>query len=167
MHTTTITGNLTHDPDGLRHVGDAAVLNLNVAVNRREKVKGEWQDGEPSFYRLNIWRDLAVNAAESLRKGQEVIVVGTVKTRSWEQDGQRRSAQEIDVDAIGPNLRFQTAQSQKVQKNSGGASTTGGFASTSGTGSGWGNDQPQDPWGAQENSGGGSWGTPNDGPAPF
>lgn len=164
MHQVVITGNLTHDPDGLRHVGDAAVLNLNVAVNRREKVKGEWQDGEPTFCRLNIWRDLAVNAAESLRRGQEVVVVGTAKTRSWDQDGQRRSAQEIDVDAIGPNLRFQTTTAQKVQKNTGGASTTAGFA---GTGGGWGNAQPaQDPWGGAPASGG-SWGTPDSDDPPF
>lgn len=161
MHTTTITGNITKDPEGLRHVGDAPVLNLNVAVNRREKVKGEWQDGEPTFYRLNIWRDLAVNAADSLRKGQEVIVVGTVKTHSWDQDGQRRSAQEIDVDAIGPNLRFQTTTAQKVHKNSGGQSAGGAGAG------GWGNDQPpQDPWGGAPASGG-SWGTPQDNEPPF
>lgn len=159
MHTTTITANLTHDPDELRHVGDAAVLNLNVAVNRREKVRGEWQDGEPTFYRLNLWRDLAINASDSLRKGQEVIVVGTVKTRTWEKDGQKRSSQEIDVEAIGPNLRFQTTTAQKAPKNGGGQrAQSNGFAQA---------EQPaQDPW-AQPSGGGGSWGTPDDGAAPF
>ncbi|KUG58951.1 single-stranded DNA-binding protein [Nesterenkonia jeotgali] len=157
MHTTVITANLTHDPDGLRHVGDAAVLNLNVAVNRREKVRGEWQDGEPTFYRLNLWRELAINAAESLRKGQEVLVMGTAKTRSWEQDGQKRSAQEIDVDAIGPNLKFQTTTAQRVQKDGAQRSQSSGFPATA---------APQDPWGGSS-SGGGSWGAPGAGPAPF
>lgn len=117
-HQTTIEGNLTHDPDEVRYAGDTPVLNVSVAVNSREKVNGQWQDGEPTFYRVALWRDLALNGAETLRKGMNVLITGQVKTRAYEKDGDKRTSLEMNADAIGPSLRFQTAQVQKVQKGS-------------------------------------------------
>lgn len=115
-HQTQIEGNLTHDPDEVRYAGDTPVLNVSVAVNSREKVNGQWQDGEPTFYRVALWRDLALNSAETLRKGMSVLITGQVKTRAYEKDGEKRTSLEMNADAIGPSLRFQTAQVQRVQK---------------------------------------------------
>lgn len=159
-HQTLIEGNLTADPDQIRYAGDVPVLNINVAVNSREKVNGQWGDGEPTFYRVAIWRDQAVNAAESLRKGTSVMVYGTVKSKSWEKDGQRRTSLEMEAIVIGPSLRWQTAQVARAGKaSSGQRAQTNGFAQA---------EQPaQDPWGGQPSGGGGSWGTPADGAAPF
>ena len=116
-HQIIIEGNLTHDPDQVRYVGDTPVLNISVAVNSREKVDGQWKDGEPTFYRVALWRDLALNGAETLRKGMSVIVSGRVKTRAYEKDGEKRTSMELDADAIGPSLRFQVAQVTRAQKN--------------------------------------------------
>lgn len=164
MSSITVIGNLTADPDQIRYAGETPVLNANLAENNRVKVNGQWQDGEPTFYRLNIWRQNAVNAAETLRKGLEVIVVGTQKTTAWtDKEGQKRTNLEIDVDYIGPSLRFQTAQVAKVQK--GQAQQGGGF------GGGQAQQPAADPWGQQPGgwggapSGGNDWGTPSGQPA--
>ncbi|GAA1450378.1 single-stranded DNA-binding protein [Nesterenkonia lacusekhoensis] len=166
MSIITVVGNLTADPDQLRYAGETPVLNANLAENNRVKVNGQWQDGEPTFYRLNIWRQNAVNAAETLRKGLEVIVVGTQKTTAWtDREGQKRTNLEIDVDYIGPSLRFQTAQVAKVQK--GQAQQGGGFGGGQAQQSGWGAQQPAaDPWGGAA-AGGGSWDTPGSSEPPF
>lgn len=167
-HQTLIEGNLTADPDQIRYAGDVPVLNINVAVNSREKFNGQWQDGEPTFYRVAIWRDQAVNAAESLRKGTSVMVYGTVKSKSWEKDGQRRTSLEMEAIVIGPSLRWQTAQVARVNRKQDGGQSGGFGGSAGGAGAGgWGNDQPaQDPWGGQP-SGGGSWGAPQDNNPPY
>ncbi|MGH2724321.1 MAG: single-stranded DNA-binding protein [Actinomycetota bacterium] len=116
-----IVGNLTDDPELRYTPNGAAVANFRVAVNRRYKDQsGEWKDGETSFFRVNAWRSLGENAAESLTRGSRVVVVGRLRSRSWEtQEGETRSAVEIEADELGPSLRWATAKVEKTQRSSG------------------------------------------------
>lgn len=118
--TVTIAGNLTQDPELRYTPNGAAVVKLNVAVNRRYKDEsGQWQDGEASFFKVNAWRGLAENCAESLQKGARVIVTGRLQQRSWEtSEGDKRYAIEIEADEVGPSLRWATAQ---VERQRGGS----------------------------------------------
>jgi single-strand DNA-binding protein len=118
----TIVGNLTDDPELRYTPNGAAVANVRVAVNRRiPDGAGGWKDAETSFFRVNAWRTLAENAAESLTRGTRVVVTGRLRSRSWEnQEGETRSAVEIEADEIGPSLRWATAKVEK-QSRSGGA----------------------------------------------
>lgn len=100
----TITGNLTADPE-LRYVGDNAVAQFSVASTASKKVGDEWVDEETVFLRVSAWRQLGEGAAETLRKGDSVIVTGKLKQRSFEKDGQKRSVFEIDADNIGKSVR--------------------------------------------------------------
>lgn len=121
-NTVTMIGNLTDDPE-LRYTPQgAAVANFRIAVNHRFKdAAGNWQDGETSYFRINCWRQLAENIAESLTRGSRVIVTGRLKMRSWEtQEGEKRSVVEIEADEIGPSLRFATAKVEKVARGGGG-----------------------------------------------
>ena len=131
--TVTIIGALGGDPE-LRFVPNgAAVANFNVAVTERIKDGEQWKDGITTWYRCNIWRDYAEHVAESLKKGDQVIVTGRIKNRPYDKDGQQRLSLEIDVDEVGPTLRFATASVQKAGR-SGGGNGNGAPAS--------------DPWGA-------------------
>jgi single-strand DNA-binding protein len=115
----TIVGNLTADPELRFTQNGHAVANLTVAETPRQLVRGEWQDGEPLFMRCTIWREMAENAAESLRRGMSVIVQGRLKQRNFEtREGQKRSVIELEVDAIGPNLRWQSATVAKTSRGS-------------------------------------------------
>jgi single-strand DNA-binding protein len=116
-----IVGNLTDDPELRYTPNGAAVANFRVAVNRRYKDQsGEWKDGETSFFRVNAWRSLGENAAESLTRGSRVVVVGRLRARSWEtQEGETRSTVEIEADELGPSLRWATAKVEKTQRSSG------------------------------------------------
>jgi len=116
-----IVGNLTDDPELRYTPNGAAVANFSVAVNKRYKDEsGQWVDGETSFFRVNCWRTMAENAAESLTRGTRVVVAGRLRQRSWEsQDGDKRTAIEIEADEIGPSLKWATA---KVEKTSRGGS---------------------------------------------
>jgi len=128
-----IVGNLTDDPELRYTPNGAAVCKFRVAVNRRFKDEsGNWKDGETSYFSVNAWRSLGENVAESLTRGTRVLVAGRLQWRSWEtQDGEKRTAVEIEADEIGPSLRWATA---KVEKTSRGGSdwsdrvsvTTGG-----------------------------------------
>jgi single-strand DNA-binding protein len=117
-----IVGNLTDDPELRYTPAGAAVANFRVAVNRRTRDEsGQWKDGETSFFRVNAWRSLAENVAESLTRGSRVVVTGRLRSRSWEtQEGETRSAVEIEADEIGPSLRWATAKVEKTQRSSGG-----------------------------------------------
>lgn len=121
-NTVTMVGNLTDDPE-LRYTPQgAAVANFRIAVNHRFKDQaGNWQDGETSYFRVNCWRQLAENIAESLTRGTRVVVTGRLKMRQWEtQEGEKRSVVEIEADEIGPSLRFATAKVERTSKGSGG-----------------------------------------------
>ena len=103
----TINGNLTADPE-VRYVGansDIAAGQFSVASTPREKKNGEWVDGETVFLRVNVWRELAEGAVDALRKGDNVIVTGRLKQRSFEKDGEKRTVFEIDGDFVGKSVR--------------------------------------------------------------
>ncbi|GAB2702506.1 single-strand DNA-binding protein [Microbacterium marinum] len=113
----TVVGNLTADPE-LRHTQNGlAVAGFTVASTPRalDRQSGEWKDGEALFIRCSAWRELGENVAGSLRKGMRVIVTGRLKIRSYsDEHGNPRSSTEIEVDEIGPSLRYATANVQRV-----------------------------------------------------
>ena len=159
----TVIGNLTADPELRFTPAGAAVANFTVASTPRtfDRNSNEWKDGEALFLRCNIWREAAENVAESLTRGSRVIVSGRLKQRSYEtREGEKRTVVELEVDEIGPSLRYATAKVNKANRGGGGG---GGYsASGSGgggygaSGSGGGRPQPSggdDPWGSAPQSG--------------
>jgi single-strand DNA-binding protein len=126
----TVVGNLTADPELRFTPSGAAVTNFTVASTPRtfDRNSNEWKDGEALFLRCNIWRQAAENVAESLTRGARVLVTGRLKQRSFEtREGEKRTVIEMDVDEIGPSLRWATA---KVNRASRGSSSGNGFGST-------------------------------------
>ena len=123
---TTITGNLTREPE-IRYTKEGqATTQLGVAVTRRwqDRTTAEWQEAT-SFFDVVCWRDLAENVALSLTKGMRVVVSGRLEQRSWEtEDGEHRSKVEIVADEIGPSLRFATADVHRIERRKG-AETSG------------------------------------------
>ena len=120
----TLIGNLTDDPELKITSGGAAVANFRLAVTPRVRDDDGWRDGETSFFRVNAWRDLAENVADSLGKGARTVVVGRLRSRSWETpEGEKRSVVEVEADEVAPSLRFATA---KVTRTSDRANTANG-----------------------------------------
>jgi single-strand DNA-binding protein len=117
----TIVGNLTDDPELRYTPNGAAVANFRVAVNRRYRDQsGEWKDGETSYFKVNAWRSLAENVAESLTRGSRAVVIGRLRHRTWETpEGENRSVVEIEADEIGPSLRWATAKVEKQTRGGG------------------------------------------------
>jgi single-strand DNA-binding protein len=116
----TVVGNITADPELRFTQSGAAVANFTVVKNNRTKQGDQWVDGEPDFYRVNVWRTLAENVSESLRKGDRVIVSGKLQSRSYEtREGEKRTSWEITADAVGPDLRWATAQVRKADRQGG------------------------------------------------
>lgn len=116
--TITVVGNLTADPE-LRFISSgAAVANFTVASTPRvfNRQTNQWDDGQTLFLRCSLWRDAAENVTESLTKGMRVIVVGRLVSRSWEANGETRTALEVQVDEIGPSLRHATAKVTRNQR---------------------------------------------------
>jgi single-strand DNA-binding protein len=124
----TLVGNITDDPELRFTPGGAAVANFTVAVNqRRPNQDGGWDDKLDGFFRCNCWREMAENVAESLQKGSRVVVVGRLQQRSWEdQEGNKRSVVEVQVDEVGPSLRWATATVTKSNRSTGGGAPDGG-----------------------------------------
>jgi len=144
-NTVTLVGNITDDPELRFTPSGAAVANFTVAVNRRWRTpEGQWEDKLDGFFRCNCWRDMAENVAESMTKGMRVVVTGRLQQRSWDdQEGNKRSAFEIQVDEVGPSLRWATASVQKSQRSGGGQSSgTGGSGSGGSAGGDWGAPAP-------------------------
>jgi len=109
----TIIGNLTKDPELRFTPSGDAVASMRVAVNERIKDGTEWKDGEPSFYEVKVWRNLAEQAAASLQKGQRVVVVGKMKIETYTtKDGEQRTSTVITADEIGESIRFRGATSR-------------------------------------------------------
>ena len=158
--TITVVGNLTADPELRFTPSGAAVANFTVASTPRmyDRQSGEWKDGEALFLRCNIWREAAENVAESLTRGSRVIVSGRLKQRSFEtREGEKRTVFEVEVDEIGPSLRYATAKVNKASRSGGGG---GGYGGGGGSRSGGGNAAAQasggsgdDPWGSAPASG--------------
>ncbi len=147
----TVVGNLTADPEMRTTRNGSTVANFSIAATPRvfDKQSNQWVDGDALFLRCTAWRDLATHCAQSLAKGMRVIAHGRLTQHSWEDEQhQKRTAVELQVDEIGPSLRYATAQVQKMQ--------SGGYQ---GNANGGGYQQPQqaqqqsqapadDPWGA-------------------
>src|SRR5580658_3314154 len=116
--TTSLTGNLTRDPE-IRYTRDGqATTQFGLAINRRwqDKETREWEEST-SFFDVVCWRELAENAALSLLKGMRVVVTGRLEHRSWEtEEGEHRSKIEVVADDIGPSLRFATAEVQRAER---------------------------------------------------
>src|SRR5579884_2110837 len=139
----TVVGNLTADPELRFTPSGAAVASFTIASTPRtfDRATNEWKDGEALFLCCSIWRQAAENVAESLQRGMRVIAQGRLKQRSFEtREGEKRTVVELDVDEIGPSLRYATAKVNRTQR---GSTSGGGFGSsgteTAGT---------DDPWGS-------------------
>ena len=154
----TVVGNLTADPELRFTPSGAAVANFTVASTPRifDRQTSEWKDGDALFMRCSIWREAAENVAESLTRGSRVIVQGRLKQRSYEtREGEKRTVVELEVDEIGPSLKYATAKVNKASRSGGGG---GGFGSGSGGGgsrpaSSGGAETKDDPWGSAPASG--------------
>ena len=139
----TVVGNLTADPELRFTPSGAAVANFTVASTPRtfDRQSGEWKDGEALFLRCSIWRQAAENVAESLTRGSRVVVQGRLKQRSFEtKEGEKRTVIELDVDEIGPSLKYATAKVTKASRGAGGggAGRAGGCGWAAGRcGGGW------------------------------
>jgi single-strand DNA-binding protein len=152
--TITVIGNLTDDPELRFTPSGAAVAKFRVASTPRfmDRNSGEWKDGEPLFLPCTVWRQAAENVAESLARGSRVIVSGRLRQRSYEtREGEKRTVIELEVDEVGPSLRYATAKVQKMSRTSGGgfgasASGGGGFAGAGASGGGGGGGFADDPW---------------------
>jgi single-strand DNA-binding protein len=170
--TITVVGNLTADPELRFTSSGAAVASFTVASTPRtfDRQSGEWKDGEALFMRCSIWRQAAENVAESLTRGARVIVSGRLKQRSYDtREGEKRTVIELEVDEVGPSLRYATAKVNRVSRGSGEGG--GGFGGGGGNGSGGGGQSRQsapadDPWGSAPPAGGGGGGGFSDEP-PF
>ncbi|MGG5174624.1 single-stranded DNA-binding protein [Pseudarthrobacter sp. J1763] len=192
--TITVVGNLTNDPELRFTPSGSAVANFTIASTPRtfDRQSNEWKDGETLFLRASVWREAAENVAESLTKGMRVIVQGRLKSRSYEtKEGEKRTVIELEVDEIGPSLRYANAKVNRTQR-SGGQGGQGGFgggnspAAAGGNGGTWGGNQggnsggnsggswggqqsaPQDdPWATPGVSNAGGWGNGPDSEPPF
>jgi single-strand DNA-binding protein len=145
----TVVGNLTADPELRFTPSGAAVASFTIASTPRQfdRNTNEWKDGEALFLRCSIWRQAAENCAESLTRGMRVIASGRLKQRSFEtREGEKRTVIELDVDEIGPSLRYASAKVNKTQRGS-----SGGFGSSGGSAGG-----TDDPWGSAPAPAGGS-----------
>lgn len=189
----TLVGNLTNDPELRFTPSGAAVANFTVASTPRtfDRQSNEWKDGETLFMRCAIWREAAENVAESLTRGTRVVITGRLQSRTFDtKEGEKRTVMEMQVDEVGPSLRYATAKVNKTSRGGGGGG--GGFGGggggnsgggNSGGGGGWGassgggnsggggGQQQEDPWatgpsGASQGGGGGWGGSSNDDP-PF
>lgn len=115
----TIIGNLTNDPELRFTPSGAAVANFTVASTPRsfDRQSNEWKDGETLFMRCSVWREAAENVAESLQRGSRVIVTGRLKSRSYDtKEGEKRTVIELEVDEVGPSLRYATAKVTRAQR---------------------------------------------------
>lgn len=116
----TVVGNLTADPELRFTPSGDAVANFTVASTPRtfDKQSQEWRDGDALFLRCNVWRAQAENVAEGMRKGDRVVVVGRLKQRSYEKDGQKRTVIELEGDEVAVSAKFATVTAQRAQRGS-------------------------------------------------
>ena len=148
----TVVGNLTGDPELRFTPSGAAVANFTVASTPRsfDKQSNEWKDSDTLFMRCSVWREAAENVAESLTKGMRVLVQGRLVQRSYEtREGEKRTVVELQVDEVGPSLRYASAKVTRAQRSggggggfSGGGASGGGASGGASGGSGFDND----PW---------------------
>lgn len=142
--TLTVVGNLTSDPEIRFTQSGAAVCSFTVASTPRtfDRHSGEWKDGDALFLRCNVWRQMAENVGESLRRGNRVLVSGRLRQRSFEtKEGDKRTVVELEVDEIGPSLRYAQASVRKVDREGGTQQSRPRQQSSGYTGA-------DDPWGS-------------------
>lgn len=158
-NTVVLVGNLTDEPELRYTPSGAAVANFTIAVNSRYKDRsGQWQDKLEGFFRCNCWREMAEHVTESCHKGTRVIVTGRLQQRSWEtKEGQKRYEIEVQVDEVGPSLRWATASVQRSSRSG----TSSGGGNFGGQGGGFGGDAPAGGFG-----GGSQGAAPAPAPAP-
>lgn len=158
----TVVGNITADPELRFTPSGAAVATFTVASTPRKynAQTSQWEDGNALFLRCNIWRQAAENVAESLTRGSRVIVSGRLQQRSFEtKEGEKRTVIELEVDEVGPSLKYATAKVNKASRGDGGGGGFGGGGGSQGGTSGSSAPAGDDPWGsAPASSGGGSFG---------
>jgi len=150
----TVVGNLVDDPELRFTPSGAAVANFRIASTPRtfDKQSNEWKDGDALFLSCSVWRQAAENVAESLQKGMRVVVQGRLKSRQYEtREGEKRTVFEIEVEEVGPSLKYATAKVTRAARSGGG----GGYGNQGG-GGGYGGGAPaqQDPWASSGPSGG-------------
>ncbi|GAA0975045.1 Single-stranded DNA-binding protein 2 [Nocardioides aquaticus] len=154
----TVVGNLVDDPELRFTPSGAAVANFRIASTPRtfDKNTNEWKDGEGLFLSCSVWRQAAENVAESLQKGMRVVVQGRLKQRSYEtREGEKRTVVELEVEEVGPSLKYATAKVTRASRSGGNGQGGGGYgggAPQGGSGGGQGGQ------GNQGGSGGGSYG---------
>ena len=155
--TITVIGNLTGDPELRFTPSGSAVANFTIASTPRtfDRQSSEWKDGETLFLRASVWREAAENVAGSLTKGMRVIITGRLKSRSYEtKEGEKRTVIELEVDEIGPSLRYATAQVTRAASGGGGGGGQRPQVQQS-------NDEPWSTPGSNSgNSGADAWSTP-------
>ena len=135
----TVVGNLVDDPELRFTPSGAAVANFRIASTPRtlDRQTNEWKDGDALFLSCSVWRQAAENVAESLQKGMRVVVQGRLKQRQYEtREGEKRTVVELDVDEVGPSLKYATAKVARTTRQGGGGGYSGGGASGGG----------DDPW---------------------
>ncbi len=185
----TVVGNLTNDPELRFTPSGSAVANFTIASTPRtfDKQSNEWKDGETLFLRASVWREAAENVAETLTKGTRVVAQGRLKSRSYEtKEGEKRTSMEIEVDEIGPSLKYASAKITRNQRSGGGGGNFGGGGGNSNggnagngggqggnSGGGWNKpgsnqgQQAEDPWATPGGNSGG-WGNgPDSNEPPF
>lgn len=160
-----IVGNIVEAPELRFTPSGAAVANFTIASTPRvfDRQANEFKDGEALFMRCSLWRQAGENAAESLTKGMRVIATGVLKQRSYEKDGQKRTVVELDVEEIGPSLKYATAKVTKTQRSggNGGGQRDGGNGQQRGSSGGQSQQNANSGgWGGQ----GGGWGSAEEAP---
>lgn len=163
----TVIGNLTSDPELRFTPSGSAVANFTIASTPRtlDRQSNEWKDGETLFLRASIWREAAENVAETLTKGMRVIASGNLKMRQYDKDGEKRTSTELEVQEIGPSLRYANAKVNRTQRSSNQGGPNNGQQGQGG----WNGGQQSQP-GQQANTGQGGWGNqaqPQDNEPPF
>jgi single-strand DNA-binding protein len=159
--TITVVGNLVDDPELRFTPSGAAVANFRVASTPRtfDKQANEWKDGEALFLSCSVWRQAAENVAESLQRGMRIVISGRLKARSYEtREGEKRTVFEIDVDEVGPSLKYATAKVTKTTRSGGQGGYGGGGGSSTGGDDPWATQAAQPSQGSGAGSGSGSWG---------
>jgi single-strand DNA-binding protein len=154
----TVVGNLTADPELRYTQGGLAVANFTIASTPRtfDRAANDWKDGEALFLRASCWREFAEHVAGSLTKGSRVVATGRLKQRSYEtKEGEKRTSIELEIDEIGPSLRYATAQVTRAPGGGSGASSGGGRPQGGGA-------VADEPWAASAPASGGDdvWNTP-------
>ncbi|GGD11714.1 single-stranded DNA-binding protein [Nocardioides daphniae] len=154
----TVVGNLVDDPELRFTPSGAPVANFRIASTPRtfDRQTNEWKDGDALFLSCSIWRQAAENVAESLQKGMRVVVQGRLKQRQYEtREGEKRTVVELEVEEIGPSLKYATAKVTRASGGGGGGFGGGGGGNRGGFGGGQqggggfgGGQQADDPWGA-------------------